>query len=488
MVRALKRLLLFGAFALLLSACQVDVLVELDVKDNGSGTVLVEVNFDQAAVDAAGDLHGRLRVADLVEAGWEVTASEESESGGFVVAVRKGVPSAGQWQGVLDEIAGPGVFANVTIENDDEFANHTNRLTLDVDLSAGWALLTDDAATEVLRGEPFGVPIDTLTGEQAIDEIVGVTLRASVSSDDTSTPSEAVFQPTFDQEQILRVEVQSLSESSLAVLLRWIAYAAGALFVLATGLAITGLVLQRRSDRLRIERPERLASRVPGEPSSTSPSTSGLVTGEPQAGPVRLVVVEPLSVLYRQSGSADKYLLPFVRHNGGDTRADEIMEAFEALIRGRMDTAEFWEVCAVTGPPDVVDEVFTQMRWLRPGASDFLAEMQRRRIPVAAVTNDAVSWSEITRDRDRLRDVWPWLVSADIGATKPNPGMLEILRRETGVAYEHCLYIDTDLDNLDMAKSLGMKTSLFDPGDLDVPEETGHLRVGSLSGFFRRRW
>ena len=90
--------------------------------------------------------------------------------------------------------------------------------------------------------------------------------------------------------------------------------------------------------------------------------------------------------------------------------------------------------------------------------------MQRRRIPVAATTNDAAAWSTGTRERDRLSAVWPWLVSSDVGTTTSNVAMFEVLRRESSIAHAHCLYVDTAVANLDAARELGMKTALFDTG------------------------
>jgi len=110
--------------------------------------------------------------------------------------------------------------------------------------------------------------------------------------------------------------------------------------------------------------------------------------------------------------------------------------------------------------------------------------MQKRRIPVAATTNDAETWSTQVRERDRLSAVWPWLISAAVGTRTSNGAMFEVLRRESGVAHGHCLYVDADLESLDAAKELGMKTALFDTGALDLPAVVGHPIVTDLKGLF----
>ncbi|MYE68385.1 MAG: hypothetical protein F4236_09780, partial [Acidimicrobiia bacterium] len=72
MRRPLLILTLAGAL-LAASACEVDVGVDVDVAENGSGTVSLGVSFDRAAADALGDLASHLDLDDLALAGWDVT-------------------------------------------------------------------------------------------------------------------------------------------------------------------------------------------------------------------------------------------------------------------------------------------------------------------------------------------------------------------------------------------------------------------------------
>ena len=247
-------------------------------------------------------------------------------------------------------------------------------------------------------------------------------------------------------------------------------------------LAITGIVLQRRSDRLRPPpKPASLASRVPRHTAAASVATTKPAPTE-EFDPVRLVIIEPLSVLYAQTQVLDQELLPFIRKQGGSARADTIADGYRSLMAGSTETAAFWELCGVHGPPEFLDVEFVKLRQLHRGVGEFLDEMQRRRIPVAATTNDAAAWSKLVRERDRLSVVWPWLVSSQVGIQASDVGMFEVLRRESGISHRHCLYIGADLDSLDAAKDLGMKTALFDTGDLDLPAVVGHPIVKNFKG------
>lgn len=469
----------------MLSACQAEAVVDLDVEASGAGTATVEVTVDEEADSALGGFAERLRVTDLERAGWDI--EQGSTTSGSSVTATKRVPSADQWQAVLDEIAGPGVFNDVEVTATNEFANARQQVSFTLDLSEGWGLFSDADVAAALDGEPFGAPIEDLTDGRSIDDIVALTIDATVENDGDNTELSGTWTPRFDSDENLRIVVASTAENSLAIMLRWIAIALAGLFALATVLAITGIVLQRRSDRLR-PTPTRtsLASRVPGADEASAAASNKSTPAPETTGreAVRLVVVEPLSVLYQQSRPVDDVLLPFIRSNGGTARADTILQGHRGVLAGSMETAAFWELCGLEGESAAIDQAFLASRVLHPGAAAFFAEMQRRRIPIAATTNDAEAWSTQVRERDRLSSVWPWLVSAAVGTQTSNGAMFEVLRRESGVAHGHCLYVDSNLESLDAARELGMKTALFDTGDLDLPDVVGHPVVKDFKGLF----
>gem|GEM_PF-842012 len=471
---------------LVVSACQVDVKVDLDVEETGGGTVRVEALFDAEAERVLGEIDDQLRLDDLAAAGWQID-TETFDDGSATVVGTKNVAARDDWQGVLDELAGPGVFTNVVVDIDDSFASAEQRLAFDLDLSEGWDLFSDQGVVEILGGEPFGAPIETLTDGRTIDEVIAVNVTAEVTSEEAGTSASNSYSPRFDSDNPLRVSVTATSENSTAILLRWIAIALFSLFVLAALLAVTGIVLQRRADRLRpAPTPSSLASRVPGGSGSARPAQAATETAA-SSGPVRLVVLDPLSVLYQQGSSADVYVLPFVRENHGKARADIILDAYNQVLVGKMETSELWDLCAFENASDTRDQSFADERRLRAGAADFLSEMQRRRIPIAGVSNDSAQWSEHMRDRDRLTAVWPWLVSSSVGTGTTDSAMFEVLRRETGISHSHCLYVDTKPESLDVAKELGMKTALFDTGDLQLPEIVGHTIVTDFKGLFDKK-
>ena len=100
------RILLFAVMAVILSACQIDAVVDVEVQEDGSGTVTLTTSFNEQVIDAAPELIDSLRTEDLPAAGWQV---EELVNGPQLVVVRatKGFANANDLNGVLAEIAGP---------------------------------------------------------------------------------------------------------------------------------------------------------------------------------------------------------------------------------------------------------------------------------------------------------------------------------------------------------------------------------------------
>lgn len=486
--------LCLAALMVVATACDVDVVVEADVDPDGRGTASVFVTLDEQAVGEIGDLAAVIDTDDLAAAGWNVATPRTVDDGGVELSATKQVTRAADWQTVLDEVAGPGVFTNVRVTGTDQFAENQRGLSFDVDLSAGPSLVFDAETTEMLGGAPLGRPLRQLSGGRPIDEAVTMTVRASIASSDDQTVS-GEWQPRFNQRAPLSVRLVSTTTSTAALLFRWIAGALAALGLLAALLAIVRTVLERRAATLHTRRSEIDTAAAVDDPAapadSSAPATFAQAIGDDSntasGEPVRLVVIDPLTVLFQQSKPIETYLLPYVRHNRGSATDAAVIAAHRSVIAGAADTATMWQACGVDGEASEIDEVFCEMRWLRPGAMEFLAEFSDRRIPVAAITNDSAVWSNFVRTRDRLTAVWPWLVSSEEGMVKPDPAIFDRLGRMVDVPWSQCLYVDTDPGSLAVAQALGMRTTFFDPENIGPDAALGHPRVTSFDGFFRRR-
>lgn len=456
MLRLMLRLLAVVAVVATLSACQVDARVTVDIAADGSGTVRVEAVLDAEASAVFLELGESLVVGDLAEAGWTIDGVQDPTDVPFTIVAIKQVGSAQRLAEVLDEIAGSGVFSNVSLVASSEFAEHRQALTFDLDLRRGWELFASDGSNTI------DLPaVREAVGDAAIDDVLAVAVDASVIASDMGPPVTASVAPRFDDGAPTELQVVAVSEQSTARLFRWIAYSLGVLFLLSIALGLIGSRLERRAERLRKRAP--VLAIADGSVDDDAKPAAPVQPPE-----IRLVVVEPLTVLYRQREALEKYLVPFVRHNGGTASVEVIGEALDQVRSGNIGTAEMWAWAGVVGESEEIDRVFVTMRWLRDETAVLLRELAHRRLPIAAVSNDAAAWSLAMRDRDQLHTVWPWLVSSEIGAPTTDEQMFDTLQRQSGVVFANCVYVDTDLVALDIAAELGMQTVLFRP---DRPDD-----------------
>ena len=133
---------------------------------------------------------------------------------------------------------------------------------------------------------------------------------------------------------------------------------------------------------------------------------------------------------------------------------------------GRISSAEFSHASGVPGDAAELDAAYAARFTLDPRVVDFVTTLARRGVGVACVTNDATEWSALLRTRFGLdRFIRPWVVSAEVGATKPAPAPFEEVAARAGIPLANCLYLDVSIENLDVARRLGMATVLLGPPD-----------------------
>ncbi len=483
-IRPLARpVLLCAALVLLLSACNLQLRVTIDVQEDGSGTVTAGVGLDLAAqaVPAFGDLDGLLVVDDLVAAGWTVGGVEQGADGREWFEASKPFAGPDELQSVLDELTGPdGAFTGWTIERDASAVRTQYRVVGDVDLTAGLEAFTDAELSSLLAEPPLGVSLESLAADlgRPVDELVQVEVVVQLPGADAQTTEIALG----DQ---ARVSASAADENRTAQLLVWVRWALIALLGLAVVLAAINYVLDRRYERAEPRRrPGRMADRVPG---AVPGQGGGRAAAAPRrARSLQLLILDLHTVLFRSSGEAEDLLIPFIREKGGTAPDPDIVDLHHEATLGRLTSAEFWSQAGVDGDPAALDADYISRFRLQSGAREFLREMHRRGMPIAVITNDLAEWSYGLRDLHGMQGMMPWIVSAEIGVRKPDTAAFEAARRLTGLPYASCLLIDGRLEVLDEAKALGMMTAWF---TRTAPDDrtSGHPVVARFGDFFRRR-
>jgi len=462
------------ALVLGLSACQVDIEVDIGFNEDGSGLVTVAVALDEQAAGLAPGITSLLLTDDIEnpDSGWVYNDPRIDERGRTSFSASKPFGSPEQLESVLSEIFGSeDAFRDFTFERDTSFAQTDYRVTGVVDLSEGLDLLADAELTERLGGNPLGQPMDDSDLSAALAGVtVDIVLDLPAGVDESLTIGLG--------EAAQKIEMTAQEESVTAETLRWVAWAAFALVGLSVLIAVAGYLLERRA------RERSAAPTVPGAPMLRAPSP---VPDQPPNRRLRLVVLNPLGVLFDPAEEPARRLVQFAAQRGVESDAENAENLHNRAVLGRIAPADLWAGIGLDDDPAELTEEFLSQYTVRSGARDFMEEMARRELPVACLTNDVSDWSSALRDRLEIVGVETWIVSSDVGVLMPAPGIYEALRRTTAVPYENSLLVDIRVDHLDAARALGMSTALLAESRPPDSEAPGHAVVTSFSDFFRRR-
>ena len=244
-VRWRPALVALAGIVVLASACEVGVGVDIDVAENGSGTVSVGVSLDRAAAEVLGDLAGQISLEDLAAAGWDVSGPAREADNRVWLRASKAFGSAEQLPAVLEEIAGPGVFSGFQLRRRAEFAEQTWEVAGQVDPAAAIPELLDTLAFNAGLQERIRRAVAEAGGESLTD---GLTMRLSIdlpgelrSGGDVYTWAGLTGDPVPST-----VQVAAKAENTTAKTLRLVGLAAAALFVLAVLLNLLGWWYIRR--------------------------------------------------------------------------------------------------------------------------------------------------------------------------------------------------------------------------------------------------
>jgi hypothetical protein len=149
---ARRLLLVLVAVVAVATGCRVDATTTVEVAEDGSGTVTVEVVLDQEAAARVPDLAEQLRIRDLRRTGWSVDGPTEAEGGGVTVTASKDFFEPEQLAQVLDEIGG----LSGELSRERTFGTTTYEFDGTLDLSRGIRTFSDRQLTRLLDGFPIG--------------------------------------------------------------------------------------------------------------------------------------------------------------------------------------------------------------------------------------------------------------------------------------------------------------------------------------------
>lgn len=175
-VRA-TRLALAVVGVFVLSACQLDVVVNVEMEADGTGVVTLAATADEELVAQVPDLVDDLRLEDAIENGWEVDGPTVVEGGGLRLVLTHPFSSAAELANVLTSIGPPLTQMAVarTEGADGQVVNGINGVMV---LPSGYESFADADLISAVGGLPFGDEI--AASGTPIDEAFSFTYRVSL--------------------------------------------------------------------------------------------------------------------------------------------------------------------------------------------------------------------------------------------------------------------------------------------------------------------
>jgi putative hydrolase of the HAD superfamily len=485
--RALYALLL--AAVAILSACQVDTVVDVALRDDGSGTVTVSVGLDDEALERVPDLEANLRASDLDAAGWTVAGPDKEDDGLTWVRASKPFDTPEEGVAVLEEVTGPaGVLRDIELERDRSFAQTDYRISATADFSEGLAAFSDDQLTELL-GDPLGgniAAIERETGAPATDQVSFV-LRADLPGAEPKSFEIEVTDPEPQQ-----VTASSTSTNWMA---RGWALAAAALLVLLVVSVVTVLVRGRRRRR-RLDAAAAALGAVDevASPSAAdvAPDGAGVAAASevgdepaPLGRRLELVVLDAMGVVFETGTDTVSMLTDFAHDHGAPVSRSRVDEQYRKATLGEIDVAALWESLGVEGDADELTDTFLVGHRVTPGLRPFLERVAARDLSVVVVADDVGAFSTKLRATHKLDDlIKAWVVSSDVGARLPAPEVFDACAEAGGVPPSNCFFIGLDRAALDGARTAGLAAAWFRPaGTAEGDDESADGDAADDGGF-----
>lgn len=176
MVRRRLRWLVLGALLVVLAGCKTEAFIEVQVDDDGGGSVYVAVALDAEAAARSVNYEASLPIEDLKATGWTVTGPAQEADGRIWLRAQKPFSQVSQLPGLIDEVAGKGgPLRDFKVDTTSSFGKRGWAFSGTVDLSGGLTSFTDPELAAALGGTPLGQ-----SPEKYAEALGGATLESLV--------------------------------------------------------------------------------------------------------------------------------------------------------------------------------------------------------------------------------------------------------------------------------------------------------------------
>ena len=263
-----RRLIVVVLGLVVLAGCRLDVVVDVTMAPDGTGSVVFEAIADEELLQRVPGLLDDLRLDDAVANGWTVEGPTLIEGGGARVVLKHPFSSATELANVLASIGPPltRMAAARTVGDDGQVVNGINGV---LTLPNGYDSFADAELLATVGGTPFGD--DIASSGQSIEESFSFTYRValpgSLESAETGTDvGDGVVQwvaPLDGSEVGLYITtLQRPPGGGWAGPVATVSFVALIVWVVASGAFIAFVAVARRNKRRRREQRLRSVGRT----------------------------------------------------------------------------------------------------------------------------------------------------------------------------------------------------------------------------------
>lgn len=163
-----------------LSACRLDVVVDVAMEPDGTGVVTLTATADAELAAAVPDIADELRLEDAIDNGWTVEGPTATEDGGLEIVLAHPFASAAELANVLTSV-GPPLTQMAAARNEGEDGQVVNAINGNLVLADGYATFADAELVAAAGGVPFADQIDA--SGVPIEEGFSFTYRVALPGD-----------------------------------------------------------------------------------------------------------------------------------------------------------------------------------------------------------------------------------------------------------------------------------------------------------------
>lgn len=180
----LRRLALLLTGLFVLTGCQLDVVADVVVDPDGTGTIVVTAEADAELVDEVPTIADELVLDDVAAAGWIVEGPTATPEGGLLVTLTHDFAGKDEATNLLRSLGPP--FNDPTIGRGQDGDSATNVARANLGLPDGFATFADDDLVTALGGVPFATRLDEADPASSFSAVLHVTLPGELVDAETN--------------------------------------------------------------------------------------------------------------------------------------------------------------------------------------------------------------------------------------------------------------------------------------------------------------